>query len=931
MRGLRESAERPELIGRTAELAMLGRLIEQVSCGGASSVLLHGAAGVGKSALLDAVAARANGAGFQVLRATGVESEVTLPWSGLHHLLYGLRDELDRLQEMQREVLERLLGLSPGPAPDRFAVSAAVLALLHALAEDRPVLLVLDDAQWLDEASERIIAFVLRRLAPKRIGCVSAVRAESKVCLDTSAVSQHRVEPLDAAAAAALLDSRSPGLAPAVRRRMLDEAAGNPLALLELPAHLSEEQLSGSAELPGWFSLSHQLESLYADRVRSLPKSTRDLLLLAAFDTTGSLRAIWSALPGGGKAADCAVVPAERAALVRIDSENGRLVFRHPLVRSVIVQLATPDRRRSAHRALGAALVDEPERQIGHLIAGHLAPDDVAAQTLESAAHRAARCGASNAAISAFRHASALSLKPQDRSRRLAMAAFASSHAGRLDTAADLLRSLSDEQAEPEDAARAATAAAIRLIHRDGDVLTAHRLLVRALDDLIDAADVSPVVAQELTDDLFYLLIEASTYGGGPQLWEEVAARVGRVSEFAKLGFDALADPVRCGRTVGPRLRRAFDMIPEGADPKRVTQLAHMALYCDDLGWYRGKAARAAEVSRAGGAFAGWAATTLLLALDSYHTAGWSEAEAMLRDGLRVAQEFGYTTLGSRMRYQLALIEAGRGRVEAVEALVHRIVETSLPQGLAAGEVMARQPLALLALGNGDYETAFQHCARISPPGRFPAYSPWVLWSLLDLVEAAVMTGRTEEARAHVAAAVRADVRSLSPRVALVVAGAVALTAPDDEAQKRYEEALALPDTARYGFECARIRLAYGQWLIEQGRCDAARHVLRCALATLENLEARPWVERARAAYGAAGAEAGAPDKAAGVRRQSGESVLTSRELEIANLAATGKSNKEIAEQLFLSQRTVSTHLYNIFPKLGINSRAGLRDALLAL
>ncbi|MEV5384480.1 AAA family ATPase [Streptomyces sp. NPDC052721] len=911
-----------ELIGRATELAMLNGVIEQVRGGSAASVLLRGGAGVGKTALLDAVAVNAQAKGFRVLRATGVESEVTLALSGLHQLLYSLKDEFDRLPYRQRDVLKRALGLSPGTAPEQFVISVAVLELLHGLADNGPLLLVVDDAQWIDEVSARIVAFVVRRLAPKPIGFLAAARSEWKTSIDRDSL-EYSIEPLRAGPAAELLDSRFPGLAQAARRRLLDEAAGNPLALLELPALLSAEQLSGQAELPGWLTLSDRLESLYSDRVRSLPETTRDLLLLAAFETTGSIRTIWSALPEDA-VADCAVVPAERAALVRMDTENGRLVFRHPLVRSAIVQLATPDRRRTAHRTLGAVLDHEPERQIGHLIAGSLGPDETVAQKLENAAHRAVRRGAATAAVSALRHASALSLQPQDRSRRLAMAAFAASHAGQLDAAAEVLDSGGYcEHASPEDAARAASALAFRLIHRDCDVRAAHRLLLQALDNILDEAGrLAPrAPTDDLTDELFFPLIEASCYGGTPELWEQVAERIGPASSFVRLSFDALSDPVRRGHTVTARLRRAFDDIPAETDPRRIMQMARSALFCDDLSRYRQHAARAADLARTGGAFASWAAATLLLALDAYHTGQWDEADTMLCECLEVAEEFDYALLGCRIRYQLAFIEAGRGRAKAVNTLTDKILAMCVPKGVVTGQVMAHQTRALLSLGAGDYETAYRHCVQISPPGEFPAYVSWALWSVLDLVEAAVMTGRTAEARDHVAAAQRADIQGLSPRIAFLVAGAAALAAPDDQAEALFEKALALPDADRYAFECARIRLSYGQRLFDRGKAEAAREQLRCALNVLELLGAQPWAVRARTAWEAAAVASVAVSGA-------GTTALTPRELQIADLAATGMSNKQIAAELFLSQRTVSTHLYNLFPKLGVRSRAALRDAL---
>ncbi|MFE4654263.1 ATP-binding protein [Streptomyces sp. NPDC056707] len=914
-----------ELLGRSSELAMLDTMIDKVRRGQAPPVLLRGAAGVGKTALLEAVLTRAEAVGVHVLRATGVESEVKLPLSGLHQLLNGLRDIFQRLAPEQQDVLDRALGLPQGAAPDRFVISATVLALLHAMAADRPVLLIVDDAQWIDQASAQVLGFVVRRLGPEPVGFLGAVRTEWKSFLDRSSLLECPVEPLEARSAAELLDSRFPALAPGVRQRLLHEAAGNPLALLELPALLSSDQLSGRTELPRWLSLGDRLESLYATRVGNMPEATRELLLLAAFESASSVRTIWSALPGGCIAADSAVIPAERAALVRVEAESGRLVFRHPLVRSAIVQLATPDRRRSAHRALAEVLDHEPERQIGHLIAASLGPDEAAARILESAAHRALRRGGATAAFSALRHASSLSPKAEDRSRRLAQAAFAASHAGNLEAAAEVLDSEYWDQASPEDAARAASASALRLIHRDGDVRAAHRLLIRALDNIIAWGDTaaSRPSADELVDELFYLLIEASFYDGGPDLWAQVADRIGHASEFAKLSFDALGDPVNAGHTVGPRLRRAFANLPDETDPRRITQMAWIALYCDDLHRYREPAARAAELARTGGAFASWSTAVLLLAIEAYYLGQWDEAEAMLREGLQVAEEFEYRLLGCRMRFQLAFIEAGRGRAEAVKTLTDQVLAVAVPQGLRAGQTAVRQSRALSALGRGDYEAAYAQCVQVSPPGTFPAHVPCAMWSVLDLVEAAMMTGRVEEARAHVAAAKRVDLAALSLRTALLVAGAGALAATDDEAGQLFEEALALPDAERWAFDHARIRLAYGRWLRGRQEIASAREHLYGALEVLERLGAQPWVERARDEYRAAGAPVDS--------EREERTALTPQELQIAKLAATGLSNKEIAAELFLSHRTVSTHLYNLFPKLGVTSRARLRDALRVL
>ncbi|MDX3235145.1 AAA family ATPase [Streptomyces sp. ME03-5709C] len=910
------------LIGRAAELSSLYSMIEQTH-DRPLPVLLRGAAGVGKTALLQEVAAAARAAGFHVLWATGVESEVRLPLYGLHQLLHGMRDDFHRLPEGQRAVLERALGLSQGPAPEQFAISATATELFRTVAVDHPLLVAVDDLQWIDQASARIIGFIARRLDPELISFIGAIRTDSENPVGARSFRELAIEPLPAEAAAELLDRRFPGSSPAVRARLLEEAGGNPLALLELPVMLTDEQLSGQEELPRWLSLSDRLESLYAGRVRGLPPPTRALLLLAALETTGSVRTIWSACSTSGIAAHHAVVPAERAGLIGLDSGRSRLLFRHPLVRSAIVQLASADQRRSAHRLLGEALDDEPERQIGHVIAGSLGPDETVAAILERASYPAMKRGSASASFDALRHASHLSPRPEDRSRRLALAAYSATPAGRPDVGRP--EEVDTRGWNHASAGCAAFGAAFRLIHRDCDVRAAHQLLLQAIDHVLEAdgQGASAIPGEELLDSLFHLAITASLHDGGPESWARVASRIEHGSESVRLSFDVLSDPVSAARTVGSRVRRAFDLAADSG-PSRVLSTAQLAVFCDDLGSYREQVARAAQLTRTGGALADWAAATSFLALDAYQSGRWNEAEALLREGLEVAEECAYTLVACCMRYQLAVIEAGRGHGEAVRDLTDHVLAVAVPQGLGASQAVALQARALMSLGTGDWEAAYADCVQISPTGEFPAHVPWLSRSVLDVVEAAVMTGRTGEALAHVEAAMRADLGALSSRTALQVAGAAALAASDEEAGPLFEEALALPGAERWPFEHARIRLAFGQWLVRREDPAAAREHLRSAAETLERLGATPWVERAERAYRAA-------VTAGGTHSGRTAMVLTPRELEVAQLAASGLSNKQIGVELAMRQRTVSTHLYNIFPKLGVTSRAALRDALVAM
>ena len=438
-------------MGRSGELALIGAFVER-ACTGGDTLLLFGEPGAGKTALLDAAAAAASDAGTLVLRAAGVEFEADLAFSGLHQVLLPLLDVFGQLSAAHRDALNVALGYGEGPPPDRLLVSTATLTVLRQAAAASPVLVIVDDLPWLDRASAGVLGFVARRLAGSRAGFLAASRPEPESFFERAGLAHHELGLLDDQAASGLLSSRFPELAPQVLRRVVAAAQGNPLALLELPAALSGAQRAAAEALPVVLPLTRRLQGLFASRASALPAPARWLLLLAVLDGSGDLRVLQAAA-GQQQIEDLA--PAEQAGLVRVDDRTGRLVFRHPLTRSAIVELSTSGDRRRAHRALAAQLADQPERRAWHLGEAAIEPDEQIAGLLEETAQRILRRADAVGAVSALLRAAELSPARSDRSRRLAQAAFVGASVTlEVDTVSPLLSDA--RQAGPESATYAA-------------------------------------------------------------------------------------------------------------------------------------------------------------------------------------------------------------------------------------------------------------------------------------------------------------------------------------------------------------------------------------------------------------------------------------------------------------------------------------------
>jgi DNA-binding CsgD family transcriptional regulator len=948
------SGQSTGLVDRADELELIDSLLHRHDPIG-SGLLLRGNPGVGKTALLDAAATRAAAAGMRVLRASGAEFEAEFSFSALHQMLYPLREYADRLAGHQRDALDRVFGLTPGPPSDPLVASTAVLALLGEVAADRPLLVIVDDVQWIDRASATVLGFVARRIGDDPIAFLAAARTGVASFFHQVRLPELAVAPLSAKSAAKLLDLRWPGLALTVRRRLLAEAAGNPLALRELPASLTDRQRSGQDPPPALLPLSERLEAAFGAAIKGLPTPTRRVLLLAALAADANLATIRTAAPG---CADVDVLaPAQQADLVHAEALAGQVSFRHPLIRTAVVHMTPPDERRAAHRALAAALTSDPERRAWHLAEAATGPDEAVARVLDDAALSAWRSGAPSAgtsaatsagtsaamdeavdravdeetvtdrprvgasdAVAALKWAGGLSPHPADRYRRLVEAAYLANIAGQLDQVPRLLADAGQAPDTPTGLVFAATA--YLLSNNEGNVDGAFRLLARALDDVADTA--------KTTDNnwdyygILYALLLVGLYAGRPEPWELLRTAMDRFQPEAvtpfRLCYDAYVDPTRNSDTVRAGLARAFAALPIDAAPWQLIPLAYAAVAMDALSDYRYLVRRMIERERDGGAIAMVIPGLLLLCHDSYVRGQWDEAENMAREALDLAGVYGYHLMEGQLRALLACAAALRGDVDLARSRSDETTTWAAPRGIGETEAYAREARTLAALSQGDYEEAYVQVARVNPPG---APSPGIpgRWVVLDLVEAAVRTGRTDQARAHAIAAQQIGIPRISTRTALITAGAAALAADDDEAGPLYETALSLPEAARWPWEHARIQLAYGQWL-RRTRDPRARPYLGAAVETFDRLGAKTLAQRARNELRATGVATG-PDTPT--------SALTTQERQIAELATTGLTNKEIGERLFLSHRTVASHLYRLYPKLGITSRAALRAALEAL
>ncbi len=733
------------LVGRDAEIDLLYEFVTRAGRQG-EALLLSGEPGVGKTVLLNAAAAIAEAEGSLVLRAGGVEFEADLPYSALHQALMPLTD-FAGLPPAQRDAIAVACGIGQGPPPARMLVSAAALALLVREANRHPVLLVVDDLPWIDRASASVFAFVARRLHGNRIGFLASCRSESEDLFDRSGLVSYTIEPLAPAPARDLLDAQLPALGARLRSRILAEAQGNPLALLELPSTLAMPGTSLALTAQRVLPLSARLRRHFSSQLDRVPVRTRDLLLMLALNPTGDLMAL------AGRSSDPIVdlEPAARVGLVVIDPVRFTCDIRHPLIRSAIVGIALTADRRKAHTALAEASAD-PDRRAWHLAEASCGPNESVALQLEAAAHRILAKGDTVGGVTALMRAGSLSPDARDRSRRIAEAAYIGAKInGNLSDVSELLTEARSADPDTRDSLETAVAAAYAVLDGDGDIVTAHRLLVGAIEVSERRFDPEDPFLVEALHVLFQVCLWAERGDLFPP-FDAVVADLGQaVPESLWFQNVVLRDPARVSTSALGRLDQAIAGLDLETDVVRIERIVRASTYVDRVSACRGALERVVEDGRRGGAIATAISALMQVCVDDYFIGEWDPARQLADEGVRLCRIHGFNL--PRWCFELgdALVAAGRGERERVRTVTDAMLNWAVPRGVGGVVGFAQHALAMDALANGDWEGAFQRAARISAPGVLQPRVGSSLWVALALVEGAVLSDHRREAEDHVA------------------------------------------------------------------------------------------------------------------------------------------------------------------------------------
>jgi DNA-binding CsgD family transcriptional regulator len=905
------------LRGRSDETTVLDRLLESVRGGESRVLVVKGEAGVGKSALLEYAAERASGC--RVARAAGVQSEMELAFSGLDQLCAPMLDRIDRLPEPQRNALRTAFGLAGGAAPDRFLVGLAVLGLLSAVADEEPLVCLVDDAQWLDRASAQILAFVARRLVAESVALVFVVREPSDE-QNFAGLPPLVVGGLGEQDARALLASviRWP-LDEQVRDRIVAETHGNPLALLELPRGLTPAQLAGGFGLPSVAALPSRIEESFARRLAPLPAATRRLLLLAAAEPLGDSALLARAADRLGIKAE-ATDAAESEGLVEFCVQ---VTFRHPLVRSAIYRSGSPEQRREAHQALAEATDAQldPDRRAWHFAQAAPGPDEGVASELERCAERAQARGGLAAAAAFLERSAALTLEPRARAGRALAAARVMAQSGAFDAAQRLLASA---EAGPLDPLQHAGA---ELLH--GQIAFSSRRGNDAPPLLLKAAQRFEPLDAGLARETYLEAVWAAMF-------------VGRLASSAGLLEAAQA---ACAAPASPQPPRAADLLldgwatlltqgyPAGTPTLKLAlsvfrseslsteeELRWLQLACraavdlwDDEAW-EALSIRHVTLARDAGML-----SELPIALNTrvgvHLNAGELTAAASVVDEVEMIIE---ATGSQIVPYGAVGLAACQGREAPAAELFEFSIKEVLRRGEGVGLTAIAWARAQLYNSLGRYAEALAAAEQAS---EHPEELLFSTWGSVELIEAAARNGKRQRA-ADALERLTESTRACGTDWALgVEARSQALLSDGEVADRLYREAIDRLGRTRVRWALARAHLLYGEWLRRETRRTDARQQLRIAHQMFTAMGAEGFAERARRELLATGETA---------RKRLAENAgqLTVQEAQVAALAREGLSNLEIGARLFISPRTVEYHLGHVFTKLGINSRMQLHRAL---
>lgn len=900
------------LWGRERELGKLSSFFEQATENG-GAILITGEAGIGRTTLLSLAARRAaENRGARLLRAVGLESETHLRFGSLHQLLLPVLGTLHSLPNTYREALSVALGTEKGYLPTDVLLATSLLAWFRHLSLRAPVIVMFDDLQNSDPASADLLTFVARRVDGMKVAMAFAERSGPAVSPGRWGIRELSVSALLPAEADSVLQHQRIPFHRSVRRRLVEAAAGNPLALAELPRGLSPAQKLGRDPLPDTIPMTDRLRSVFVGRLQALPESTLELLLQVALNAAGEV-----AVSAIVRDRDTDLKRAEDSGMLHIDAAEQRLRFAHPLLEAAVVEFASASQRRAAHAELARLSTDELHQALhrGEAVVG---VDEVVAHDLAAAAITIAGRGDTLRAIAVLIRAAELSRIPLERARRLAQAAYLGSQvSGNMDGAQAMLERARMVDPHTDENLESATAAASHLVQSVGGVDAAHRILVAALDSTTEFdVDVDSLEAAMST------LLLVCQVAGREDFWAryaEVVARFeARLPAILVVSATSLGSPARATNATLAELDALIAQADLDPNPVRVLQAALAGLPLDRVP--RRGLERVVEDARAGGAVATGAACLTVLAAHAVAEGRWDEARRLADECVNICQEQGLGAIEWAGLHPLMYVAACRGD----RATLHLAADRR--RASRAGAVGTQPSFdanieAQLAMAEGRFHDAFELFSSIASPGTFPASQPVALWTVLDVVESSLRAGRTAEARRHVRASLQLGLPRLSPRLRFLTHAASAFIASDDRYEEAFDGVLSNPEGGRWPFYLARVELTYGDRLRHSREIRRARPHLERAAVLFAELGAEPWRERAVASLRATGQTRRRADPYA-------SAVLTPKEEEIARLAARGLSNKEIGGRLYLSARTVSGHLYRIFPKLGITTRAALRDAL---
>jgi DNA-binding CsgD family transcriptional regulator len=920
------SREKPRaaqlLIGRRTECDALDELLDGVRAGQSRVLLVHGEAGVGKTALLEYFGGRATGC--RAIRASGVESEMELAYAGLHQLCAPMLDLLDDLPAPQRNALRTAFGLSAGPAPDRLLVGLAVLSMFSDAGDEHALVCVVDDLQWLDQASAQILAFVARRLAAESVALILATRVLSPDMRTLPALEIRGLKEADArelldAALTAPLDER-------VRDQLVAETRGNPLALLELPRSLTGQDLAGGFGLPGAAQLSAAVEESFRRGVEALPDETRRLLLLAAAEPLGDPALLWRAaarLDIGAAAA----TPAIESGTAEFGT---RIRFRHPLARSAAYRWAPRHARQQVHAAL-AEVTDprlDPDRRAWHRAHAAPGPDDEVAAELERSAGRARARGGLAAAAAFYERATLLTADPARRAERALVAASAKVEAGAFDAALDLLAKaergpLNELERARADLIRAQLAFATS---RGGD---APLLLLRA------ARRFEPTEPQ-LARDTYLDAIAAAAFAGrhaspGGEVLEvaraaTAAPRPAHTPRAADLLLDGFAANFVEGYAAGvPDLRAALGAFGTGMSVEDELRwmwlITSAALHLwEDEQWDTLSRRYLLLVREAG------ALNELPLALSTRAMLLMFVGDLATASALIDEQHTVTEATGSNLApYAAMRLTAMRGEVAETESVVEQTIAEAPSRGEGISIACAEWTRAVLHNGLGNFAEATAAAEAALYHQEYPdlRYFGVANWAAAEFIEAAARSGMREKAAEATRWITEMTAASGTDWALGVETRSHALLAEGEAAERLYEQSITHLEHSSVRTELARTRLLFGEWLRQEGRRTEARVQLRTAHEMLDSMGLQGFAERARRELAAAGETTRRRTAAA-----SGDRQLTPQEAQVARLASDGLSNPEIGARLFISARTAQYHLRKVFAKLGISSRGQLRNAL---